>query len=74
MSIQAQLNNDAFSMLPRLSEALKTASQYVTDQMIACALREIMNSSPCLADMNQQQIENLDNDLMDRFNYYLSFE
>ena len=70
MGIQAQLDSDAISMLPLLSAAMKTARQYVRDQMTACALREIWNASPCLAEMDQLQIEALDEYLMTRFRFY----
>jgi len=69
MSIQAQLNNQALSMLPKVSAAITNANQVESDQMQGKALREIMNSTPCLDDMSPDELSKFDNDLISSFKY-----
>lgn len=67
MSIQTQLNNQAISLLPRVSELIKKAEQHEKDQMTALALREILNSHTPVADMDEDGIEEFENWLIVEF-------
>lgn len=65
--IQSILIHQALRQLPRVFDAMQRADAFERDQIIYRAFREIVNSSPFLDDMNQEQKEALDAQLIEIF-------
>lgn len=61
MSIQSALNNAAFEQLPETYKAIKKAKDgHIRGTMEQYALNKIMNCTPCLDDMSEEQKIRLD--------------
>lgn len=61
MSIQAQLNDEAFSYVPNLKKLAFEKTGQERSNVIAITLREMMNCSPSVSEMTQEQITNFEN-------------
>lgn len=69
MSIQAQLNHEAFIQLPKTYAAMKNATGNILGSMEQTTISKLMNCSPCLDDMTDQQKEKLDSDMIELFKH-----
>ena len=67
MSIQAQLNNQAFIQLPLAEAAMQAASSNIRGSMETIILRELDRCSPCLDNMSHDQKTALDSTIIDIF-------
>jgi hypothetical protein len=54
-------------MLPKASSAIQNAGAFESNQMHCLVVRLICDSTPCLADMTEKQINDFDDDIIDRF-------
>lgn len=66
MGLQAQLNERAFSMLPRVKEAMNGAKY--RNAMYQSALSMILDSSKCLDDMDKDELETFQDLVLEYFN------
>ena len=69
MGLQSILNQEAFEMLEKTWEAMKKADSFDRSQLEAIALKRILNCSPCLEKMTDEQRQKLDNEIVDYFEY-----
>jgi len=67
MSIQAQLNNQALSMLPKISSAISNSESFESNQMYCSAIKACLNTQPCLDDKTPEQLAEFDADMVDYF-------
>jgi hypothetical protein len=69
MSLQSQLNNDAFSKLPKTFAEMQKATGNIKGSMEQYVFNQLMNCSPCLDNMNDNQINLLDEKIIKVFAY-----
>lgn len=69
MSIQAQLNHAAFIQLSKTYSAMKNATGNIRGSMEQTTISKLMNCSPCLNYMTDQQKEKLDSDMIKLFKH-----
>jgi hypothetical protein len=67
MSIQSQLNNQAFVQLPLVFAAMKDAARHTRASMETTTLPQLDRCSPCLDDMSYDQKATLDSAIIDIF-------
>ena len=69
MSIQAQLNQQAFAQLNQTHASMKAAERNIRGSMEQIALRALSNCKPCLDDMTQDQKNALDEIIVETFKH-----
>lgn len=69
MSTQAKLNQEAFSQLPKTYAEIKNATGNIRGSMEQTTISKLMNCSPCLDDMTDQQKEKIDSDMIELFKH-----
>lgn len=73
MSIQTQFNNQAISMLPKVLKVIKEIEdKQIRDNLVFLFLNKINNSSICLDNMSQKQLESFENNLLEILEYKLN--
>jgi len=73
MTIQAQLDQRAIDMLPRVNAAIKEAKPFEANQMRCSTIRNCCNASQnyrcAIAFMTKEELEEFENDLIDSFKF-----
>ena len=66
MSLQAQLDNEALNLLPKIKSLITESNR---NEMIVLTIRECLNCTPPVSEMSESQKDNFQNRLIESFKY-----
>jgi len=67
MSIQAQLDNQAIDMLPKIKKAINSVNDFDSNQMRCYTIKCCLNTIPCLNDKTSDEIAEFQDGLLSHF-------
>lgn len=69
MTIQSQLNDDAFSYIPKIVDLIREQSIFERNQIIERSLRAMLSTTISMSEMNAEELKKFENDLIETFKY-----
>jgi len=69
MSIQGQMNEQAIDQLILVKAMIDKAEKFEADQMRYATIQKLGNCKPALAEMTPKQVNDLEDELINKFTY-----